>query len=172
MCAAAVVAVGVGSSADAATVVHKVNIKLIYAEEQIWSDDISEIIGRNVYEEYWTIPTGQTRRGAISVEELPTGQVRAIVTVGSNIVADLVGEGSVNSIDIFFDRSGGGYDWTALTWENGAGALEKSYDYTFRTFGARANIVSPPPVPLPAAGALLPLGIGALAAMRKRRRSI
>ena len=163
LCAAAVVAVGVGQ-AEAAT--YNVDITLTQAQETIWSDYtvIDEIIP---YSEYWTIPVGETKRGQLIVGEPSDDGAQVTLTVGGMTIFDGYGWHSYYG-DVFAHAYG--YMWL-YWWSDGTGKIEDSYDGGLRTREVFATLTLAP-VPLPATAALLPLGIGALAMMRRRRRVV
>ena len=177
LCAAAVVAVGVGQ-ADAATVVtHDIIFTVTYAvdrqEVEIFEED--EVRFENIdtpLAEFWGVPVGSPARGTLTISNdvpNPYGDVFVSLVVAGTTLYNEVADGTFDDFDGIQGISG--YLWESIRWQNGSGFLWYTYDgrpnYTF----ADATITLAP-VPLPAAAALLPLGIGALALMRRRRRSL
>ena len=154
-----------GSAAEAAT--YNINITLREGQEEIWSDDIEEILEVRPFTEYWMIPMGETRRGQLIFNEISE---TVLLTVGGFTVFHGLRDSLSNGL-VSWQEFEVPWDITWLYWENGKGKLEYSYDGTTVTRGAQATFELAP-VPLPSAVALMPMGLGALALLRRRRRRV
>ncbi|MCG6110749.1 MAG: VPLPA-CTERM sorting domain-containing protein [Paracoccus sp.] len=84
------------------------------------------------------------------------------LTLGNDFYEDISGYTTV----------GGSLSYFLFSLEETYFSDDGKYIYFVRGEDAKFTIVQPAPVPLPASAALLPLGFGALAMMRKRRKRV
>lgn len=174
LCAAAVVAVGVGQ-AEAATVTHKVIFTVTEAVDTyypVYDGGPSDAPNVDTHRDgFWGLETGKPTRGTLTVSDdcLGFGCPLVKLVVAGTTLYDDVAEGVLNSFEGIQGFSG--YKWEYIKWNGSSGIFQHIYDATPTVTFAEASMTLAP-VPLPATAALLPLGVGALAMMRKRRRSI
>ncbi len=168
LCAAAAVVMGVGSAAEAATVniVGKV-VQSDYSTGPSWDHSSWTTIS---LPDYLGIPVDTPLRGTLSLSErLFNGAVFAWATmhIGGVLVWDFAVHGDMSG----FSGSDPNhmFKWYGLDWDGTDGIYEYSSDMGRYLEYARLEFTLAP-VPLPATVALLPIGIGALAMMRRRRR--
>lgn len=165
LCAAAVVAVGVGSAADAAT--YDVIFTVTEAMDEYIGDDDEQYVATPL-SGWWGFDVNAPVAGTLSVSD--DDNTVSLDVAGNRLFEDYDSIGGIGGGGVSWLFGVGGSALTELRWFGDRGALiylsDNRPDYT----SARATL-SLAPVPLPAAAALLPLGIGALAMMRKRRRS-
>lgn len=173
LCAAAAVVVGMGSAAEAATYTGTFTLVSAVKEYETSNPGDPDLPDEEL-PGHWGVATGNTVEATFNI----------------NVYADwVVFEVFHGNIEIFNERiyaSGSGYTggqsgwadsyygWKELTWD---GAQSGSVVYWGENYPWYAVIkgtfsIDPAPVPLPATAALLPLGIGALVAVRKRRRAV
>lgn len=193
-CAAAALAVGVGSAADAAsvrfdliyqnTILENATIRAIGTGDQIWDGDL------DVKKSPWALPTlyPGAKRGnrfeayaeIVEADDEYGGYFAPVCDVGGfdcsvdylwerfvsldpfAVVADAFGvwqNGKTLIVTSWGDYDGDGFEILGDGYEGYASAITT----TFRITGVA-------PVPLPTSVALLPLGFGALAMLRRRRR--
>lgn len=165
LCAAAAVVVGVGQ-AEAATVDH---VKLTLNAEYICEmecDEPAPTIGK-----FMGIPVGQSVYGDLYIGDRDDDLLQQILFVSKGIIHEL---------GFFLDEQlDGRY--------SEIGAIESMYAYLINWNGSEGSLwyrddnvpwslevqgtIELAPIPLPATAALLPMGLGALALMRRRRRS-
>lgn len=160
LCAAAAVVVGVGQ-AEAAT--YNVMFTIARADHVYYPADNSE---------YTITPLGEWRgmlvnsplRGLLKLEE----GITPILSVGGKF---LFGGGDAENYadGSWWQTNETLYDY--LTWTGAEGTWMRREDNLPDYLFVDADIQLAP-VPLPATAALLPMGIGALALMRKRRRLV
>ncbi len=170
MVVAAVMAVGIGQVADAAIVEYDIVITVNSAYYHYYP-----IGGENhstPLEGWWGLKTGVPTAGVLRVQTYDTGSA----------IADLIipGIGAIFENNFSASPMNGYYYWwgvgsssagsmTWLTWNGNEGSLSYSQDRLPHYTNADASFSV---IPLPASAALLPLGVGALALMRKRRRAV
>ncbi len=167
LCAAAAVVVGVGSAAEAATVdvvftlTEAVEHYMPPWDESAWVDTPLLV--------YNGLAVGSTYNGTLTVEDKPfNGGIFtwATLLIDGKTIYDFIVDGDLTA---FHGQSEGFIQWTTLDWDGAAGQFQYNHDilpYDTIVIGSFALA----PVPLPATAALLPLGIGALAVLRRRRR--
>lgn len=175
LCAAAVAVVGIGQAAEAATIL---NVKLTLNSAVIDyspSEGPDEGFKDVTLDEFWGLRVGETVDATFTYQEVESGEIRwltaiLVTTSGSIFEGTLEGGGPWSGISNDSNSS----EYTRLTWDgNLSGTVGYSYDARpFFTSADATWTVQPAPVPLPSTAALLPLGIGALAVMRKRRRRV
>lgn len=172
MCAAAALMVGVGQ-AEAAVMpspygTYDVEFTLegVYSACNITCEDPVQV-------PYAGMSLGDTQRGVLDIREgsNPYTIVVDFSWVGGVLADDLeligtVGNSYANSLyfALSWERIGGLFTgmFTGVNYPLNNGDIEQLNDFRFTEIA---------PVPLPMAGTLLPVGIGALAMMRKRRKS-
>ena len=191
---AAAVVVGMGSAADAASLRYDIryegsfleNALIIDAEteEELWFGDL------NIDGAPWELPTlySNAKKGDLFEAYVETeegdderGLAAPVCWVGGfncrnlqpfryvdpnlfNVVADQFAvweTAGVLTVTSWGEYDGDGFRFSGDGYQGSADAITATF-----------TIVELAPVPLPASVALLPLGIGALAMMRRRRRSI
>lgn len=170
LCAAAAVVAGVGS-ADAATVTHDIvfTVTDAYDLTSYFDYEIEEMVEvRTDLPGFWGFATGSSTRGILEIVETVATQLTVRLVVAGTAVFEA--DDASGTIEAFYAVSGiSGYKMDGLRWTGTSGKLEYTYDGSPDFTFADATI-SLAPIPLPATAALLPMGIGALAWMRKRRR--
>ena len=172
LCTAAAVFIGVGSAADAATVTHSIVFTVTDAydltsyfdyEKEEHVDRRTELSG------FWGFATGSSTRGTLEIVEESSGHLEISLTVAGNVIFEADTSGT--SEDFYAVDGISGYIMEGLRWTGASGTFDYTKDgqpdYTF----ADATI-SLAPVPLPPAVALMPMGLGTLALLRKRRRRV
>ncbi|WP_103171623.1 hypothetical protein [Paracoccus sp. SY] len=166
LCAAAAVVAGVGS-AEAATVDHvKLTLTAEYICEAGECDEPAPSVAK-----FMGIPVGQSVYGDLHIGDKDADLFQRIV---------FFSKGTVNNLGYFRDDySDGRYSERSsieglyaylINWNGLVGSLwyrDDDYPWSLDVSGT----IELAPVPLPATAALLPMGLGALALMRRRRRS-
>lgn len=160
LCAAAVVAVGFGSAADAATVTHNIIFTMNFLDGPQY---------------HWGIKEGQKANGTLEIIEGSFDENWLTLTINGYSAYSGKASGSGG----YYDGITGivGYGYQVIQWGLTSGKFADAYDDEDGIFELQAEgtmvlgTLPPSPIPLPAAAAFLPIGIGALAVMRKRRRS-
>ena len=170
MCAAAALAVGAGQ-AEAATYNGTFTLVSAVSEHE-------EVFG-HPYEDdillpgHWGVATGETVAATITITPDIGGMIFALFAGATEIFnsyVSLSGTGYAGSQSGTEDAY---YGWKELFWDGaGSGTVSYSGEMTPWYPEIRGTFtVDLVPVPLPLSAALLPLGIGALAMMRKRRKA-
>lgn len=164
LCAAAAVVVGAGSAADAATVDR---VSLTLDAEYICEMDICEDPEPAV--DFYGLPTDGPVTGWLSIGDENSEWLRSITfTLGNSIIdfGRFQGtSGEYQNADLL-----GFFTDFFIRWNGTAGSLSYRDDGAPWSLDVQGTIELAP-VPLPATAALLPMGLGALAMMRRRRRS-
>lgn len=168
LCAAAAVVVGVGSAAEAATV--DVVATMVYAEYSTGPvDDHSSWVITNP-SEYWGIPNGQSLPGTLSMSDVVydgfTHAWATFVVSGATIFDHAVSGDFSSFYGMNTDKP---FQFYSLEWNGKDGLFQYSSDMGNYLESVVIEFTLAP-VPLPATAALLPVGLGALAMMRRRRR--
>ncbi|SNR59782.1 VPLPA-CTERM protein sorting domain-containing protein [Paracoccus sediminis] len=164
MCAAAAVAMGIGSAADAAT------LRLEFDYAYHGGDNLENTDFTTV----WGLPVGGVSEVQLDLDYPASNYAELKTNAGIVIFGDIVG--FMNGV-FWGDTGLSGIDYTVFSWDGTLGYVEYSGEFgsyeTFKDIRATLSLVSDlAPVPLPAGALLLPAGIGALALLRKRRRSV
>lgn len=167
LCAAAALAVGAGQ-AQAATV-DRVTLTLTGEYHCFYSDgDCSGFGPVPSFDCFYGLPVGQAITGWLSIGDPDEHRNQAISFTVNDFVYRLGGQ----FIDYFSDRN---YHQASdccsflIAWNGATGSISYMDDaspWSTEVYGT----ISIAPVPLPAAAALLPLSLGALAWIRRRRR--
>lgn len=170
-CAAAVVALGVGQ-AEAATVYDVIftitKAKHLYIDDCYDEDgSYTTCVSTELLPDWRGMSVGDPLRGVFAVGDdgfatLDVGGLRLFGDWGAYQAYDG---------DAYWWEGSGGVWYTYLSWNGTAGTLFHSLDNRPDSYDTYASLTLAP-VPLPATAALLPLGIGALAMMRRRRRVV
>ncbi len=170
MVLAAVMAVGIGQVADAALVEYDIVItvnRANYYYYPIGGENHSTPLGG-----WWGLKTGVPTAGILRVQTYDTERAIADLII-PGIDAIFVSEGYSYLRDGYYSWLGVGSSYvgglTSLTWNGNEGSLIYGQDHLPHYTIADASFSV---IPLPASAALLPLGIGAIAMMRKRRRAV
>lgn len=172
MCAAAALMVGVGQ-AEAATVTHNIVFTVTDAYDRYYPDygtDPSLPPSRTNRDEFWGFKVGEALNGTLTItkECVNLGCLMAKLIVAGTTLYDQKVSGTFDAFEGI--KGSSGYLWEYIAWDGISGLFQYTYDNSPIVTYADATIELAP-VPLPMAGTLLPVGIGALAMMRKRRKS-
>ncbi|MGN7871059.1 VPLPA-CTERM sorting domain-containing protein [Paracoccus sp. 22332] len=166
LCAAAAVAVGVGSAAEAATYTGAFTLVSAYESHHPFGSDPVE--PDRPMPGYWNVATGDTVEAFITViADFGDSVHFTLGTLTETIFSSVLQRTAEGYSGV---ESGYFYGWESLTWD---GTLSGTISYASEEYPWAKNVFGSftlAPVPLPAAAALLPLGLGALALMRRRRR--
>lgn len=195
LCAAAAVVVGAGSAADAATYRYELTYQnSLFSDAEVWRIEPEELLfagNLNSTDDLWGIPTalpgivpgtkvmfelifdaGKVVRCMIGSFDCHPGKTvyarwgeSPIFTEHEFMEMRFSGEAQIGTLVELYDiRNAAGHvfstpDYYISVWSR----------YSYFTVSDLTPGIAP--VPLPATAALLPLGIGALAILRRRRRS-
>lgn len=170
LCAATVVAVGVGSAAGAATIEsgsYAVQMTLV---ESSWLCFMGDCEGPEPTSSvYKGLNVGDIVPAMLSLAFPNSSQVHFTLSWSDTTISDFL---TLIRENVYWRSDN---KWELSLYQTGdilSGVLVDGYYSAIWTQNARIEFteVQPAPVPLPATAALLPLGIGALALMRRRRR--
>lgn len=163
MCAAAALAVGVGQAAEAAT--YDVIFTITTAQHDYLDFDDGQKVTRTYLPEWWGVEVNTPMQGIL---EIGADAVASLVVNGRSFFGQADATQWQDAENSWTEGQGGVW-YSYMTWTGAAGAWYHTADHRPDYYDVYADI-SLAPVPLPMTAALLPLGIGALALMRKRRR--
>lgn len=123
-------------------------------------------------DEWWDIPANNPVSGLLQFHQDASGRTVAMLYAGPSIIFEYPWRSEMSSDGEYFGQATfGGVWYTDLWWSSadGKGRVAHSDDHRPNYYFAEATFELAP-VPLPPTAALIPLGIGALAALRRRRR--
>lgn len=170
-CFGLVAAMAVGTAAEAAT--YNVAVTMTQNSLDCWPGS-SELCGSEPDLGSWSgLTLGRAVYGVLSIIE-NTVENEAQVSLYLNdggAVFDYEMRPNQSNTGYWMMSSGYGYD---IHWDGEVGGFfyqDDGYPWSRSVRAGMSLGEAPAPVPLPAGAALLPFGLGALAVMRKRRRS-
>lgn len=164
MCAAAALAVGVGQT-EAAT--YDVIFTITEAQHDYLDFDNNQAVTRTYLSEWWGMAVNAPLRGVL---EMGADGIFPLLTVSGLTLFRTPDAGQAGSSETSWTEGTGAW-YNTLTWTGSQGTWYRTEDQRPDYYNISADIRLAP-VPLPVSAALLPMGIGALAFLRKRRRLV
>jgi hypothetical protein len=159
---AAAVAVSVGAAAEAATI-EAYNVRITLDDVQYWCNFCQSGETPPEINSAFGLDEGSSAVGSLSITT-DEERLSYSLTFGSSSVAG----SNLMLFDGLWTDFGG---FNRFSWNAGTGAITLLDDGTPWEQVTQLSLTEVAPVPLPATAALLPLGLGALAMMRRRRKA-
>lgn len=164
---------GLGSGAQAATVNASFTLVSAIDVHDPLNPDVEPKQPDRQLSEWWGVPVGKTVAATVTIGEGTAEWLRFTLRTASEVIFDDFV--AISGTSFYGGIAGPDWGWTTLEWDGslfGSGSIlaKGAEDPWFKEIYGEFRL-QPAPVPLPFSATLLPLGFGALAAIRRRRRS-